>query len=118
MRMRKKITAVAALAVGSLLGWLAASGSLSLRVHADETQRAAQAVGSSSVLPIPSEPFKGTINLRAKDSKSDFPQPVQAPKGAPNVLLVLLDRSLRRQARLQLRLRHGRPGHQVDQDAE
>ena len=91
MRKRKSITIIAALAVGSLLGWLTASGPLNRRVHADETQRPAQAVGTSSVLPIPSEPFKGTINLRAKDSKSDFPQPVQAPKGAPNILLVLLD---------------------------
>ena len=91
MRMRKKTTAFMALAVGSLLGWLTASGPLNRGVHADETQRPAHAAATSSVLPIPSEPFKGTINLRAKDSKSDFPQPVQAPKGAPNVLLVLLD---------------------------
>ena len=33
----------------------------------------------------------GLIDLRAKDSKSDFPVPVQAPAGAPNILLVLLD---------------------------
>ena len=43
------------------------------------------------VLPKPPQPFLGTINLRAKDSKSDFPQPVKAPAGAPNILLVLLD---------------------------
>jgi hypothetical protein len=46
---------------------------------------------SGAVLPFPPAPFKGTIDLRAKDSKSDFPQPVQAPQGAPNILLVLLD---------------------------
>ena len=44
-----------------------------------------------TVLPLFEPPFRGTINLRAKDSIPDFPQPVQAPKGAPNVLLVLLD---------------------------
>jgi arylsulfatase A-like enzyme len=44
-----------------------------------------------NVLPHPLADFQGTINLRAKDSKSDFPQPIQAPEGAPNVLLVLLD---------------------------
>ncbi len=43
------------------------------------------------VLPVPPKPFAGEIGLRAKDSKSDFPQPVQAPAGAPNILLVLLD---------------------------
>ena len=46
---------------------------------------------AQEVLPKPPQPFKGSINLRAKESISDFPQPVQAPKGAPNVLLVLLD---------------------------
>ena len=50
--------------------------------------------GSASaqeVLPTPPPPFKGQIGLSAKDSKSDFPQPVQAPKGAPNIVLILVD---------------------------
>jgi arylsulfatase len=46
---------------------------------------------AQEVLPVPPAPFKGQIGLSAKDSKSDFPQPVQAPKGAPNIVLVLLD---------------------------
>jgi arylsulfatase len=46
---------------------------------------------AQEVLPAPPAPFKGEIGLSAKDSKSDFPQPIQAPTGAPNVLLVLLD---------------------------
>ena len=52
-------------------------------------------VGSTAfaqdVLPRPPQPFKGTVNLRAKESQPDFPQPLKAPAGAPNVLLVLLD---------------------------
>jgi arylsulfatase len=48
-------------------------------------------ITAQEVLPRPQQPFKGTINLRAKDSKSDFPQPVKAPTGAPNILLILLD---------------------------
>src|SRR5277367_3737565 len=43
------------------------------------------------ILPQPQQPFKGSIGLSAKDSKSDFPKLVTAPKGAPNVLLVMLD---------------------------
>lgn len=31
------------------------------------------------------------INTYAKDSKADFPPMKQAPEGAPNILLVLLD---------------------------
>jgi arylsulfatase A-like enzyme len=46
---------------------------------------------AQEVLPAPPAPFKGQIGLSAKDSKPDFPQPVQAPKGAPNVVLVMLD---------------------------
>ena len=46
---------------------------------------------AQEVLPQPPAPFKGQIGLSYKDSKPDFPQPVHAPKGAPNVLLVLLD---------------------------
>src|SRR5262245_42196007 len=46
---------------------------------------------AQEVLPTPPQPFKGQIGLSVKDSTSDFPQPLQAPKGAPNILLVLLD---------------------------
>ncbi|MFI5396833.1 MAG: arylsulfatase [Candidatus Binatia bacterium] len=46
---------------------------------------------AQEVLPVPPAPFKGQIGLSAKDSKSDFLQPVQATKGAPNIVLVLLD---------------------------
>ncbi len=46
---------------------------------------------AQEVLPAPPTPFKGQIGLSAKDSKHDFPKPVQAPKGAPNIVLILLD---------------------------
>src|SRR5712691_3933129 len=46
---------------------------------------------AQDVLPRPEQPFKGTIGLRAKDSVKDFPQEVKAPKGAPNILLILTD---------------------------
>lgn len=46
---------------------------------------------TQEVLPAPPAPFKGQIGLSAKDSKPDFPKPVEAPKGAPNVVLILLD---------------------------
>ena len=46
---------------------------------------------TQEVLPTPPAPFKGKISLSARDSKTDFPQPVQAPKNAPNIFLVLLD---------------------------
>lgn len=44
-----------------------------------------------SVLPIPTPEFKGVIGPSFESSKQDYAQPVQAPKGAPNVVLILLD---------------------------
>jgi arylsulfatase len=46
---------------------------------------------AQEVLPTSPAPFMGQIGVRAADSTPDFPQPVQAPVGAPNILLVLLD---------------------------
>ena len=46
---------------------------------------------AQEVLPKPEPAFKGTIGKTYKDSKADFPKPLQAPAGAPNVLIVLLD---------------------------
>jgi arylsulfatase len=48
-------------------------------------------VAADDVLPRTPPAFRGQIGLRAAGSKPDFPQPVKAPKGAPNILLVLLD---------------------------
>ena len=48
---------------------------------------------SRTVLPIPERPFTGLITFDAKDPASKFApiKPLRPPKGAPNVLLVLLD---------------------------
>jgi arylsulfatase A-like enzyme len=43
------------------------------------------------VLPQSETPFKGKIGVTAKDSIPDWPAPIKAPKGAPNILLILLD---------------------------
>jgi len=44
-----------------------------------------------SVLPMPDPAFKGKIGLTPADSVKDFPKPVTAPEGAPNVLIILTD---------------------------
>jgi arylsulfatase len=48
------------------------------------------AVGQDT-LPRPEAPFKGKIGRTVKDSVPDFPKSVEAPKGAPNILLILTD---------------------------
>jgi arylsulfatase A-like enzyme len=47
--------------------------------------------GAQDVLPRPEAPFGGYIARKAQDSIKDFPKEVTAPKGAPNVLLILTD---------------------------
>jgi arylsulfatase len=46
---------------------------------------------SQVVLPKPEPPFGGKIGSTYKESTPDFPRPVEAPEGAPNVLLILTD---------------------------
>ncbi len=49
------------------------------------------AVIAQDVLPRPEQPFKGHIGRKATESTTDFPKEVAAPKGAPNILLILTD---------------------------
>lgn len=44
-----------------------------------------------SVLPIPDQPFRGRIGITASESTPAYPQPIHAPAGAPNILLVMTD---------------------------
>ena len=44
-----------------------------------------------SIRQRPEQAFEGVIGRTSKDSKPDFPAEVHAPKGAPNILLVLTD---------------------------
>jgi len=75
-------------AVGSL-GWLVASGPFT-RTLAQEGD-AQKPVASGTQLPKPDPDFKGKIGETYKDSTPSYPLPVKAPKGSPNVLLILLD---------------------------
>ncbi len=47
--------------------------------------------GAQEVLPRPDQPYKGKIARTAAESTPDFPKAVEAPKGAPNVLIILTD---------------------------
>jgi len=44
-----------------------------------------------TILPVKSPEFKGIISETFEDSKQDYPQPVEAPEGAPNVVVILID---------------------------
>ncbi len=83
----------AVLAVGGVFSWLAASDRMG-ELFAQQTKTDSQSEGTPKVLPRPDFEFKGRVGKTYKDSDPpQFPQPVKAPKGAPNVVLILLDDS-------------------------
>lgn len=46
---------------------------------------------SGEQLPKPDPPFNGKVTATFDKSTPDYPQPLRAPEGAPNVLIILLD---------------------------
>jgi arylsulfatase len=83
MRLTRHLFEMVAIAavIGSCVG-------LSSRALA---QSASPAPGGSVLLPAPAPPFEGVIGRKASESKPDFPKAVTAPRGAPNILLILTD---------------------------
>jgi arylsulfatase len=80
------------LAVGALCGWLGAPGRLAESFAQQPTVDPVEVEGTPSVLPRPDFEFQGKVGKTYKESDPpQFPQPVRAPKGAPNVVLILLD---------------------------
>ena len=47
--------------------------------------------GAGDILPRPEQPFRGKIGRTVRDSAPDFPKTVAAPKGAPNILIIMTD---------------------------
>ncbi|VTR91247.1 arylsulfatase : Uncultured bacterium genome assembly Metasoil_fosmids_resub OS=uncultured bacterium PE=4 SV=1: Sulfatase [Gemmata massiliana] len=92
MRARLILPALALIGAGALLGWATASGRLNSVVAREEKAEPVSTSGTPEVLPRPDFHFKGSVGRTYLDSdKAQFPQPVQAPKGAPNIVLILLD---------------------------
>ena len=86
--MRKKFLCLILMIVAIPLGWHIALPPLA----AQEQQAGAASVPQATpVLPRPEAPFGGRISRKANESTSDFPHEVVAPKGAPNILLILTD---------------------------
>lgn len=87
--MRRSTLVIAFAAFGGLLGWLVASSRLGELSAQDPKSRPSASNGTH--LPKPEPAFNGKIGETFKDSIQDFPQPLKAPKGAPNVVMILLD---------------------------
>jgi arylsulfatase A-like enzyme len=92
LRNQTTLTAVTVIAAGALAGWLTASAGLPAAGAQDKKPDTAPAGATPSVLPRPDFHFLGGVGRTYLDSDPpQFPQPVQAPKGAPNVVLILID---------------------------
>lgn len=74
--------------LASSVVWLSGWESLNA-LNAQESRTKSAAAGSQ--LPKPDPAFQGKIGETYKDSTPSYPLPVRAPKGSPNVLIVLLD---------------------------
>jgi arylsulfatase len=102
---RRTIELAVCLALGGLLGFGAASYRAWLpeqTARAGGTKKVEPKAGgifsppgtsdSGTVVPPPGEPpFKGKIGRTIDESTSDWPPLARAPKGAPNVLYIVLD---------------------------
>jgi arylsulfatase A-like enzyme len=74
------------------LGFTGLAAPLFMVQSATENTVPAPTPGTPSVLPRPDFHFPGNVGRTYRDSDpAQFPQPVQAPKGAPNVVLILID---------------------------
>jgi len=76
---------------GATRGWIAALlvSIAFLLLTAGPTVLAEQV--NRTVLPIPEPAFAGTIGRTYEDSVADFGSRILAPKGAPNVLVIMID---------------------------
>jgi hypothetical protein len=83
--MRMTLAAATMLSVGALLGWLAASV-LTVDAFAQDGK-------TTEATPKAPANFNGVVKLDVRDYKPDWTPftPKTAPKGAPNVLVVLYD---------------------------
>jgi arylsulfatase len=82
------LTAAALLVAAMLFGGLAKPGLAQEKPKAEAPPPA----DTLSVLPRPDFHFPGNVGRTYLDSDPpQFPQPVQAPQGAPNVVLILID---------------------------
>jgi len=55
------------------------------------TTFAQDAAKNGKQLPKPDPKFKGKVGKTFEESQPSYPKPLEAPKGSPNVLLILLD---------------------------
>jgi arylsulfatase len=89
MSIRPSAVSLGRFVIGTALVGVVSAVGLNLGSHAQQAVPGEPTRGGA--IPQADAPFRGVGNRTLARSKPDFPQPVAAPKGAPNVLLVLID---------------------------
>ena len=90
--MTSLLDSVATIASRTTLASLALTLALGVPAAAQNQDKSFPAANTPSVLPRPDFHFPGNVGRTYLDSDPpQFPQPVQAPKGAPNIVLILID---------------------------
>jgi hypothetical protein len=75
-----------------LLLWTLLAMAQSQSLAAGGNATTPQASMENTVLPPPTyPPFLGRLGLRTNESKTDWPKTQSAPRGSPNILLILID---------------------------
>ncbi|MFN0053321.1 MAG: sulfatase-like hydrolase/transferase, partial [Planctomycetales bacterium] len=90
MRQKRAWMAIATAACGAFFGWLAASGQWTPLAEGQD-KPSANGPLERTILPIPAPRVAPFTQLDARDAKAPARFEVKPPKGAPNVVIVLLD---------------------------
>ena len=91
LKRREVLLSGTALLTATIAGGAVATSVTSASAQAPGAKLRAAAGPDRTVLPPPDPPFRGKVSMAIKDSKGEFPEPLKAPKGAPNVLLIMGD---------------------------
>jgi arylsulfatase len=86
----RAVSGIGVVLLGGVLGCVAALGTGASKGQTG-SPRAAQAGADGSAIPRPDQPYHGTVTRTLTGAKPDYPEPVKAPRDAPNILLVLVD---------------------------
>jgi arylsulfatase len=88
---RSRLVFLAAIGLGLTLGYAAATGKFSLTRAVEAPETAAGDTLARTVLPIPEPTYPPITEIDARKAEPPPRFDVKAPKGAPNVVIVLID---------------------------
>jgi arylsulfatase A-like enzyme len=80
-----------ALLIAAAMALVSAGAALAQQHYGEPGSPTASEFPDSKILPVPAPKFGGVIKPNAAESKAWWPPRIVAPKGAPNILLIMTD---------------------------